>query len=211
MAAIRLHTARTELEHQRETPTVMTPLRPTLRTLAVLAAAALTPALAHAQQQQGATPTGGATAGSTTAVAAPVNVAAERAVKQMLTRLRSVQAAQDLHWNDHGTFTTSMTALGKYDPGLSPARSTTARGDSVSVQVIFAGGRGYTVTASHWGLRGKSCVVYVGSVDELPKLPITRADRKTPTEEGTPVCDTPPPPPPGSAAAPAAGSPPGRQ
>ncbi|MFN2564396.1 MAG: hypothetical protein ABR499_05210 [Gemmatimonadaceae bacterium] len=194
----------------------MTPLRPTFTTLAALAAAALAPALAHAQQQQGATPAGAPTA-STTAVATPLNAAAEQALKQMTGKLRSVLAAQEQHYSDHGTYTTSMTALGKYDTGLSPARANTGRRDSVSVQVIFAGGRGWTGIASHWGLRGKSCVVYVGIADELPKLPITRADRKTPTEESVPICDTPPATPAGAAPqpapqpAPAPTQPPGRQ
>ena len=189
----------------------MTPLRPTFTTLAAIAAAALAPAAAQAQQSatQSGTP-----AVSTTAVAAPVNAAAEQALKQMTTKLRNVLAAQEMHYSDHGTYTTSMTALGKYDTGLSPARANTGRRDSVSVQVIFAGGRGWTGIASHWGLRGKSCVVYVGAADELPKLPITRADRRTPTEEGIPTCDAPPPPPGGAAPQPTpqgAPTPSGRQ
>jgi hypothetical protein len=193
----------------------MTLLRPTFTMLATLAAAALAPALAHAQQPQGTTQNG-ATAASTSGVAAPVNAAAEQALKQMTARLRSVLAAQEIHYSDHGTYTTSMTALGKYDAVLSPARATTGRRDSVSVQVIFAGGRGWTGIASHWGLRGRSCVVYVGMAEELPKLPMTRADRKTPTEEGVPMCDAPPtpattaPPTPASQPAPTT-QPPGRQ
>ncbi len=170
----------------------MTPLRPTLATLAVLAAAALAPAFAHAQQQQGASQPG-APAASPTA-AAPVNPAAERAIKQMTAKLRNVLAAQESHYSDHGTYTTSMTALGKYDSGLAPSRMSSPRRDSVSVQVIFAGGRGWTGIASHWGLRGRSCVVFVGMAEELPKLPITRVDRRTPTEEGVPTCDAAPAP-----------------
>lgn len=169
-----------------ETIDTMTLLRPTLKTLAVLAAAALAPAPAHAQQPQGATQ-----AGATTTVAAPMN-SAEQAIKQMVARLRDVQAAQDGHLEAHGTYTTSMTALGRYDTRLAPARPNGMRRDSVVVQIIFAGGRGWTGIASHWGLRGKSCVIFVGLADELPKLPTTRADRRTPTEEGVPACDAPP-------------------
>lgn len=167
----------------------MRPLRPTPMLLAVLTAAALAPTLAHAQQPQGA-PQPTAPAASPTA-AAPVNPA-ERAIKQMIAKLRDVQAAQDLHLNDHGTYTTSMTALGRYDTRFAPSRANSKRADSVSVQVIFAGGRGWTGIASHWGLRGRSCVVYVGIAEEIPKLPITRADRRTPTEEGVPMCDAAP-------------------
>ncbi len=170
----------------------MTLLRPTFTTLAALAAAALAPMLAHAQQQQGS-PQPSAPAASTTA-ATPVNAAAEQAIKQMTNKLRNVLAAQEGHYSDHGTYTSSMTSLGRYDSGLAPAKmNSPRRGDSVSVQVIFAGGRGWSGIASHWGLRGRSCVVYVGFVDELPKLPITRADRRTPTEEGVPICDAAPP------------------
>lgn len=181
----------------------MTLLRPTFTTLAALAAAALAPTLAHAQQQQGS-PQPSAPAASTTAVA-PLNAAAEQAIKQMTNKLRNVLAAQEGHYSDHGTYTTSMTALGRYDSGLAPAKmNSPRRSDSVSVQIIFAGGRGWTGIASHWGLRGRSCVVYVGIAEELPKVPITRADRRTPTDEGVPSCDAAPPPTAGAAPAGAA-------
>jgi hypothetical protein len=174
-----------------ETINKMTPIRPTLSRLVVLAAAALAPALANAQQQ--GAPQTVAPAAATT-VAASVNPAAEQAIKQMTAKLRDVLAAQDAHYSDHGTYTTSMTALGKYDSRLAPARTSSPRRDSVSVQIIFAGGRGWTGIASHWGLRGRSCVVFVGIAEELPKLPITRADRRTPTEEAVPACDSAPAP-----------------
>jgi hypothetical protein len=182
-----------------ETMNPMTLLRPTLTTLAAFAAATLAPTLAHAQQQQGAQqPTAPA---ASTAAAAPANAAAEQAIKQMTNKLRNVLAAQEGYYSENGTYTTNMTVLGRFDSGLAPAKMNSTRHDSVSVQVIFAGGRGWTGIASHWGLRGRSCVVYVGIAEELPKLPITRADRRTPTEEGVPICDSAPPP--GTVAAPA--------
>jgi hypothetical protein len=173
-------------------------IRPTLGTLAAIAAVAFVPATTSAQQQQG-TPAAAAPAAAATA-AAPANPAAEQAIKQMTAKLRTVLIAQEGHYTDHGTYTTSMTALGRYESSLSipktraAAPATPVRRDSVSVQVIFAGGRGWTGIASHWGLRGRSCVVYVGMAEELPKLPITRADRRTPAEEGVPMCDSAPPP-----------------
>jgi hypothetical protein len=176
--------------------TMMTRLRPTFFALMALAASALTPALVYAQQQQGAQTTGAA--GSATP-ATPVNAAAEEALKQMRDRLRALLVAQEAYYSDNGTYTTNMMVLGRHDPALAPANAIKRR-DSVSVQVIFAGGRGWTGVASHWGLRGKSCVVYVGYPEELPKLPITRADRRTPTEEGVPTCDAGPAP--GTAPAP---------
>jgi hypothetical protein len=199
-----------------ETIDTMTSLRPTFTTVALLAVAAFAPARVLAQQPQGA-PHTGTPAPTTLVAAAPINVAAELAIKQMTAKLRDVLAAQESHYSDHGTYTTSLTALGRYDSRLAPPRANSTRRDSVSVQIIFAGGRGWTGIASHWGLRGKSCVVYVGMPEELPKLPITRADRRTPTEEGVPVCDvvpaaaaTPAPQPP-PAQAPAPTQPPVRQ
>jgi hypothetical protein len=192
----------------------MKPLRPTLATLAALTAAVLAPTPVHAQQPQGA-PQSPAPA-AIPAAATPVNPA-ERAIKQMIAKLRDVQAAQDLHLSDHGTYTTSMTSLGRYDTRFAPSRANSQRRDSVSVQIIFAGGRGWTGIASHWGLRGRSCVVYVGMAEELPKLPITRTDRRTPTEEGVPTCDAAPAPTGGGVPTPAASpstaplQPPGRQ
>lgn len=175
-------------------PTMMA-LRPKLTTLAV--AAALVPFAAHAQQQQGAPQSTGSTAAAT-----PMNPAADAAIKQMMAKLEKVRLAQEDHYTAHGTYTTSMTSLGRYEPSLAMPKPPKAGAaptipvisDSVSVQVIFAGGRGWTGIASHWGLRGRSCVVYVGIAEELPKLPITRADRRTPTEERAPVCDSAPPP-----------------
>jgi pyruvate dehydrogenase E2 component (dihydrolipoamide acetyltransferase) len=180
----------------------MTSIRLTLTLMATLGATAVAPALAHAQQPQPqGTTNGSAPAAATTAAAAaptaPVNPAAELAIKQMTAKLRTVLAAQEHHYSDHGTYTTSMTALGRIESSLALPKPTTAtivRRDSVSVQIIFAGGRGWTGIASHWGLRGRSCVVYVGMPEELPKLPMTRADRRTPTEEGVPACDSAPPP-----------------
>jgi hypothetical protein len=176
----------------------MTALRQTLTTLA-LTAAALAPVAAHAQQQQGA-PQATPPAASTTSTT-PMNAAADLAIKQMTARLRTVLIAQEGHYSDHGTYTTSMTALGRYESSLAMPKPTKpgapalpVRRDSVSVQIIFAGGRGWTGIASHWGLRGRSCVVYVGMPEELPKVPITRADRRTPAEEGVPACDAAPPP-----------------
>jgi hypothetical protein len=107
----------------------------------------------------------------------------------------------------------------KYDLVLAPSRANTGRRDSVSVQIIFAGGRGWTGIASHWGLRGRSCVVFVGMNEELHKIPITPADPRTPTEEGVPACDSPPAPngsapapgPQTPATAPQPAQPPGRQ
>jgi hypothetical protein len=202
----------------------MMSLRSTFALLAALIVTALAPTAVRAQQQQGTNQSSTQSA-TTTTVNAPVNAAGELAIKQMTARLRTVQIAQDAHYIDHGTYTTSMTSLGRYESSLAMPKPPKAgapavpiRRDSVSVQIIFAGGRGWTGIASHWGLRGRSCVVYVGMPEELPKIPITRADRRAPTEEGVPACDslpapsgTPTPAPPQPQPVPAPSTPPSRQ
>jgi hypothetical protein len=177
----------------------MMSLRLTLTTLAALVATTLPPTVAHAQQQQGSAQ--GTAQAASTAIAAPANAAADAAIKEMIAKLKTVLIAQEGHYSDHGTYTTSMTSLGRYESSLAMpkppkpgAPAVPVRRDSVSVQIIFAGGRGWTGIASHWGLRGRSCVVYVGMPEELPKVPITRVDRRAPAEEGVPACDAAPAP-----------------
>ena len=175
----------------------MMSLRPTVTTLVTLAAMTLAPRSVQSQQQQGAMQ-GAPPAAAPAAAAAPAPVnPAEVAIKQMIAKLKTVLIAQEGHYSDHGTYTTSMTSLGRYESSLAMpkppkpgAPPVPVRRDSVSVQIIFAGGRGWTGIASHWGLRGRSCVVYVGMPEELPKVPITRVDRRPPTEEGVPACDS---------------------
>jgi hypothetical protein len=59
------------------------------------------------------------------------------------------------------------------------------------VAVIFAGGRGWTAVATDRSLPGRSCVLFVGDEDDLPRIPRTTADGFIPLEQGTPRCDDP--------------------
>lgn len=115
----------------------------------------------------------------------PTNPAVVTAVEQMREQLRSLVVAQERYWAEHGTYTTDLAALGHFP------RSRTAAKDSAFAQVIFAGGRGWTGMSSHPVARGKSCVIFVGDVDELPTVPLTRSERRPAANEGEVSCDTP--------------------
>lgn len=109
--------------------------------------------------------------------------AGRKALLQMQTGLRQLATAEERYFSDHGTYTTDLAALGLYTKGHYAA-------DREWVQVIFAGGRGWTGMATHRSIPGKSCVIYVGYGDELPGgLPATHADHRTPRDEGAPRCD----------------------
>ena len=108
----------------------------------------------------------------------------EAAREQVRAQLRSLVTAQEGWWSQHGTYTTDAAALGFF-----PRRAPQAQADSVSVQVVFAGGRGWSAIGTHRGYPGRSCVMYVGVADELPKVPATRAEKLVATAEGAPTCD----------------------
>jgi hypothetical protein len=97
----------------------------------------------------------------------------------MKAALHDLIIAQEKYWNDHGSYTTDGAALGTY-----PSKS----GQS-SAQVIFAGSRGWTGVATDRALKGKSCVVYIGSEKELPGgVPKTMGGIAA-TAQGVSVCD----------------------
>ena len=104
-----------------------------------------------------------------------------QAFREMAASLRHLVLAQETYYATHASYTTDAVALG------------IAKGGPARAQVIFAGGRGWTAMSSVRGLTGRSCVMFVGSADETPRMPMTLADRRTPTQaqEGQPVCDTP--------------------
>jgi len=56
--------------------------------------------------------------------------------------------------------------------------------------VIFAGSRGWGGIVVHRRM-GKSCVIYVGSPDELPFVPRTERDRIVASAQGEPACARP--------------------
>jgi hypothetical protein len=55
--------------------------------------------------------------------------------------------------------------------------------------VLYASKRGWTALGSHPKEAGKTCVVFVGSRDQLPILPRTRDTAREATLEGMPACD----------------------
>lgn len=60
--------------------------------------------------------------------------------------------------------------------------------DSVDVRILHAGARAWSGVATHPALPGRSCVIFVGPVSELPAVPRT-AGGKAAVEEGVPACD----------------------
>ena len=115
------------------------------------------------------------------AVAAP-GVAA---VGQMRSKLRLLVSMQEEYWQRHGTYTTDVAALGLLD------RSGPTPQDSTVVRVFSAGGTGWSGMSTHRALGGKSCVIYVGRAEELPKVPATLAERREATTEALTACDAP--------------------
>jgi hypothetical protein len=111
-------------------------------------------------------------------------ISPDSAIRAMKARLQDLVAAQEGYWLVHGSFTTDVAALGMHVTGL-------ARRDSAAVSVIFAGGAGWSAVATHGSLVTKNCVIYVGEVLNVPRLPITLHDKARPEQTGVPVCDKP--------------------
>ena len=116
----------------------------------------------------------------------------------MKVALHDLVVAEEKYFSEHGTYTTDGLALGVW-----PVKSRQQQGPSmdatgdpqpskVSVQVIFAGSRGWTGMATDPSMKGKSCVVYIGSEKELPGgVPKTMAAGISAQTEAVPVCDEP--------------------
>jgi hypothetical protein len=122
--------------------------------------------------------------GAIATVEPPRVISADSALLAMKERLRTLIAAQEGYWLTHGTFTTDVSAMGLHVTG-------TERRNQPTVAVVFAGGRGWSAVATHAGLPARSCVVFAGEEDGLPRLPATLKGRKKPQQPGVPVCDKP--------------------
>ncbi len=127
-----------------------------------------------------ATSAGAQTKAAAVASTPSAKVTAADPAEEMSVALRTLITLQEKYWSGHGTYTTDGVALGIYP---------TASEQPLFVQVIFAGSRGWTGMASYRGLKGKSCVVYVGVEAELPKIPMTSSDQTPAKGEGQPTCD----------------------
>ena len=81
-----------------------------------------------------------------------------------------------------------------YTTNLSALRLAAAErgGSQVVMTITYAGSRSWRATAHHASLPNKSCVVFVGEIDDLA-LPLTKAERRhlKTGREGLPVCDQP--------------------
>lgn len=90
--------------------------------------------------------------------------------------LRTTLAAQDRYYTAHETYAPSMEALGlRLEAG-------------VRVDILRAAAGGWQARATHGSQPGRSCVVYVGSL-EGAEAPRTDADHEMAGEEGIPLCD----------------------
>ncbi len=110
------------------------------------------------------------------------HVAPDSVMGVLKETLRNLVAAQEGYWLEHGSYTTDVSALGMHARGAE-------RRDSATVWVLFAGGRGWSGVAAHSALPKKSCVVFVGDPDDLPRLPRTAGKEKKAEHEGVPMCD----------------------
>lgn len=114
---------------------------------------------------------------------AALAVVENQQIAEMKSALRNLVVAEEKHWAEHGTYTTDLSALGLY-----PAPAGTR--PAFLAQVIFAGGRGWSGIVVHRRVN-KSCVIYVGSPDELPFIPRTERDRLVASNQGEPMCERP--------------------
>ena len=122
--------------------------------------------------------------GSRAARGAAAAPGASQRTERVRSRLRDLVVAQERHWSAHGTYTTDVSALGFF-----PTPNVAGVADSVVVEVIFAGGRGWTAVGTHRSAPAGSCVMYVGRREELPALPATSGAHLKPAQEGVPTCD----------------------
>ncbi len=90
--------------------------------------------------------------------------------------LRTVTAAQVRYYQAQKTYSASTEAL-----GVTPERD-------VQVQILAAGPSGWQARAVHGQQPGRSCVIFVGSVEGV-EAPTTDGDREMAGEEGVPLCD----------------------
>jgi hypothetical protein len=131
-----------------------------------------------------------------TALATAPTVAAQHALAarpgaqadSLLTQwLRILVVSQEKYYSEHGTYTTDASALGLFTPAPQPAAS--AKPDSIYLEVILAGGRSWWGRGSLRGHRGKSCIVWVGTVTDFPAPPTTDGSKMQARKEGEPTCD----------------------
>jgi len=95
---------------------------------------------------------------------------------QLKASLRSLAAAQSRYREQRGTYAPSLVAL-----QLRPE-------SGVRLEVTAATGTGWHGRAEHQSLPGRSCVIFVGSVQGR-EAPRTEGDGEMAGEDGVPLCD----------------------
>jgi hypothetical protein len=90
--------------------------------------------------------------------------------------LRAVSVAQVRYFQAQHAYTANPDSL-----GLKAERD-------VRVQIVAAGPRGWQARAMHAQQPGRSCVIFVGSVEGF-ESPTTDGDHEMAGEEGVPLCD----------------------
>ena len=90
--------------------------------------------------------------------------------------LRSVATAQERYRAAKGHYAASLDGL-----GVKPE-------SGVRVSILGASAAGWQAKATHETQPGRSCVVFVGSLESV-EAPRTDADREMAGEEGIPLCD----------------------
>ena len=115
---------------------------------------------------------------TTRAAAQTTSAAAWRATPASLLKgsLRTVAAAQSRHRASRGTYAGSTAALA------------VALETGVQVDILAAGPGGWQARATHRDQPGRSCVIFVGRVDDV-EAPRTEEGREMAGEEGVPLCD----------------------
>src|SRR4051812_22671062 len=90
--------------------------------------------------------------------------------------LRSAAAAQARYRAEHGAFAATPEQLGlRTEPGI-------------RVDILNANATGWQARAAHLSRPGRSCVVFVGSLEGV-EAPRTEGDHEMAGEEGIPLCD----------------------
>ena len=95
---------------------------------------------------------------------------------QLKSALRAVAAAQTRHHAAKASYAASLEAL-----RVPPA-------PGMRIEILAAGPFGWKARARHQEQLGRSCVIFVGHLEDN-EPPRTDADREMAGEEGVPLCD----------------------
>jgi len=98
-------------------------------------------------------------------------------------RLTAMVAEQEKFYSDNGRYSNNGYKV------AGNATRENASFQTVQVQVLSAGKKGWSAIASHPDAPGKSCVIYVGYRSAIPIIPRTRLEAIDATAEAKPACD----------------------